>query len=423
MTQKAQILAVTINIAPASFNIFAFFSPPGKTVAWQLRSTRTCQRPASRGQSPTQRWWWRDAGSRNWRNACRSLWAATEGPTQVSSPPKWKLKKQKAKYKLHHLKWDCWPLISISVKEKNFPECHRQEPFLCIAFSCSLLLAMLTLHFWKVQELFFLMLLLHWLKKKCHVYYLYRFTLSFIIHDEVFDGLLLLAKIKWWILDAVDTMWNNTTKQIFLTFFRPWRSTRHREKHWSIAALSQRNDIMQLCTSASGMAPRHSSRDGASSSYLADVMRTTEKIWGGTLKNPSSLLLFIQCDKVAELWEGLQQTAGWKCSAAIIAFSFLYTKRYVHRQKLDIFSSPNKIQAKLKTVSLDSSPRTVFVLADRLPHVVGGSIRQTCLQTLKDISCFSKWNVLAVFSWWLRRRLIALPDRQMDRWTDSKKSF
>ena len=55
----------------------------GKTTVWRQRFTRTCRRPASRGPSPTPRWWWRGGASRNWRNACRSSWAATGGRTQV----------------------------------------------------------------------------------------------------------------------------------------------------------------------------------------------------------------------------------------------------------------------------------------------------------------------------------------------------
>lgn len=61
-----------------------FFIGLEKTVVWQQRFTKICRRPVSHGQYPTQRWWWREDGSRNWRNACRSLWAAMGGLTRVN---------------------------------------------------------------------------------------------------------------------------------------------------------------------------------------------------------------------------------------------------------------------------------------------------------------------------------------------------
>lgn len=66
-----------------AFHSLLSFCDLGKTVVWLQRSTRTCQRPALPGPSPTRRWWWREGASRNWRNACRSSWAVTGGQTQV----------------------------------------------------------------------------------------------------------------------------------------------------------------------------------------------------------------------------------------------------------------------------------------------------------------------------------------------------
>lgn len=136
---------------------------------------------------------------------------------------------------------------------------------------------------------------------------------------------------------------------------------------------------------------------------------------GATLKNHSLLLLLIQCDRgSSNLWGTAGRNSWLEVFGSRHHFQFFVHKDEHGWQKLD--PPPNKIKAKIKTVSLHFASAPAPCLCwPILCHALRGEA--------SDGRVYKHWKIFHVSvsetCWpgsvsWLRRCLIAPPDRQMD---------
>lgn len=169
------------------------------------------------------------------------------------------------------------------------------------------------------------------------------------------------------------------------------------------------------CTQTNGNVPSHPSKDGA----LYSFRHTWWIPWRKLAEKPQNGLYSVW-QSSRNLWGGLEETAG-RGVLQLSWLSVLCTQSNEHRERNEIFST-FFFQKIKKTFSLHITACLYWLI---LRHILWGSILLTCLQTQdKDISCLNKWNKhVGLFSLWLRRYLITLPDRQMDHWSSSKNSF